>query len=67
MHIREYSGTHLERPPFTSEKRSFKRVASHQGYKSIDLCLDSHCPVAFPEGMASHQGVLSKGVPLLLI
>ena len=28
------------------------------------ICLDLHCQVAFPEGMASHLGDLSKGVPL---
>ena len=60
----KYSGTPLVRPPLLHQKSGLsRRVASRQGLKSIHLCLDLHCQVAFPEGVASRQGGLSKGVP----
>ena len=59
------NGTPLVRPPLLYQKSVLSRgVAFHQGFKSDHLCLDLHCQVAFPEGVASCQGGLSKGVPL---
>ena len=60
-----YSRTPLVRPPLLHQKCGLSRgVASCQGRKSIHFCLDLYCQVAFPEGLASRQGGLSKGVPL---
>ena len=56
------SGTPLVRPSLLHQKSGLSRgVASQKGKKSIDLCLDLHCQMAFPEGLASRQGGLSKG------
>ena len=49
---------------FYTIKMAFQEGVSNQGKKSIHLCLDLHCQVAFLEGVASHQGGLSEGVPL---
>ena len=60
-----YSGTPLVRPPpFAPEKWPFKRGGLPSGVETIHLCLDLQSIVAFPEGLVSHQGGLSKGVPL---
>ena len=53
----EYSGTPIVRPPLLHQKSVLSRgVASRQGLKSIHLCLDLHCQVAFPEGVAPQKG-----------
>ena len=60
-----FSGTPLVRPPLLHKKSGLSReVASRQRWKSIHLCLDLHCQVAFLEGVASCQGGLIRGVPL---
>ena len=46
---------------------STRKVASRQGKKSIHLCLELRCSVAFQEGLAPRQGGLSKGVLLYCV
>ena len=54
-----------DRPLLLHQKCDFsKRMASYQGYKSIHLCLDLHCPVAFTKELVSYQCGLSKEVTL---
>ena len=50
-----------EATPFASEKWPFKRGGLSSELKSIHLCLDIHCQVAFPE---STMGPLFKNLPL---
>ena len=57
-----FSGTAPVRPPLLHQKCGLSRgLASCKGLKSIHLCIDLHCQLAFPEGVASRQGGLSKG------
>ena len=49
--------------PFAREKWPFKRGRLSSGVE-INSFFDLHSQVASPEGVASDQGVLSKGVPL---
>ena len=61
----ECSGTSLLKPPLLHQKSGLSRgVASRQGLKSIHLCFDLHCHVAFPEKVASYHSGFSKEAPL---
>ena len=60
-------GNPLVRPPLLQQKYGLLReVVSHQRLNSTYLCLDLHCTVTLQEGLASHGGGLSKGVPLYM-
>ena len=63
-HNCKYNGTPLVRPPIFHQKSGLSRgVASHQGRNQY-IYVYIYSQVAFPEGVASRQGGLSKGVPL---
>ena len=51
-----------EATPFAQEKWPFKRGGLSSGVKINTFMF--RCQVAFPEELVSHQGGLSKGVPL---
>ena len=57
--LNKYSATPLERPPLFHQKSVLS-----SGVEIDHFCSDLHRQVASPEGLASHQGGLSKGVPL---
>ena len=49
MYLYIYSGTPLVRPSLLHQKNCLSRgLATSQGWKSVHLCLDLHCQVAFP-------------------
>ena len=57
-----YSGASFVRPPFLHRKSDpFKRGGTPQGYISIHLCLDLHCQLVFPDGLASIRVASQKG------
>ena len=56
-----------EATPFASEKRPFKRGGLLSGWKSIHLCLDLHCQVAFPEGWPLVRVASQKGFHFIYI
>ena len=51
---------------FVPEMQPFKRGGLLSGVEinTCTVCVDLQCQLAFPEGMSSGQGGLSKGVPM---